>query len=169
MCGIGVPAEAHGVLHGKVGELDGNLEQRDGAGAVIVDSRPLGDRVGVSRNMDHVVLVAALGLRNDVVGGNVLGVGLQFCRDIAAGCEQGHEALTSSLRDAARRHVLVICFRVALQRVTEQVALDVVVDQHADGTLGRGEFDLLAGDAGASGDERNRTGQVGREISLKTR
>lgn len=167
VCKMDLPAEADGVLHREVGELDGDLEQRDGAGAVVVDSRALGDGVGVAGDVDHVVLVATLGLSDDVVGGDVLGISGELCGDIASGSEQGHEALTRGLGDAAGWHIFVVCFRVALERVAEQVALDVVVDQDADGTLGCGELDLLAGDAGASGDERDRAAQISRKISLE--
>ena len=79
-----------------------------------------GTAVGVAGDVDHVVLVATLGLSDDVVGGDVLGISGELCGDIASGSEQGHEALTRGLGDAAGWHIFVVCFRVALERVAEE-------------------------------------------------
>lgn len=41
------PDEADGVVGAEVGELFGDLEEGDGAGAVVVDARPCADGVGM--------------------------------------------------------------------------------------------------------------------------
>ena len=63
----GPPGEADGVVDGELAELDGDLEEGDGARAVVVDSRSGGDRVGVAADVDDVVVVTSDGLSNDVV------------------------------------------------------------------------------------------------------
>lgn len=63
----GPPGEADAVVDLELCELDGNLEDRDAAGAVVVDARAGGDAVAVAAEHDAVVRVAALGLGDDVV------------------------------------------------------------------------------------------------------
>lgn len=70
---FGAPeAEADGVLCGVLGELNSGLEDSNGAGAIVVDSGACKYGIGVSTDSEDLVLVAALGVGDDVVSTNWL-------------------------------------------------------------------------------------------------
>ena len=77
-------AEAHRVLDREAGQRLGDDEVADDAGAVVVDAGPGLDRVRVATQRDDVVGVAALGLRDHVVGGTVLDLAV----DPQVGCHR---------------------------------------------------------------------------------
>ena len=70
----GPEAEGDGVLHVVLGECLGNVEDTDGAAAVVVDTGSSADGVGVGTEGELVVLVTTLAGGQDVVGGDDLDV-----------------------------------------------------------------------------------------------
>ena len=69
------PGETDGVLDGKGSELEGDFEDTDSTGSVVVNSWASFDRVGVGTEVENVVWVSSLSLCYDVVA-NFLSVGI---------------------------------------------------------------------------------------------
>lgn len=78
----GPPGEAHAVVDPELGKLGGDLEDGDTAGAVVVDTRTLGDTVTVATEHHTVLGVAVTGLGDDVGGGDGLDLGVNVRNSI---------------------------------------------------------------------------------------
>ena len=162
----GPPGKAHAVVDAEVGELGGNLEQGQAAGAVVVDTGAFGDRVAVAAEHDAVVGVTLLGLGDDVVGDDSLDNGVNIGRrvNLLAGLELGDVGRRLGARKTEGGDVV----RGGRAESAGDGVVLVVVDHGGDGACLAGILGLGAEGAGAAADEGDVAGDPLGEVLLFT-
>jgi len=150
-------AESDSVLDLELAEGNSNIQHADSAGAVIVDARPVRDRVGVSTKNHHVVVIALLGLSNDVEGDPVLDHGLHLQVSLhLTSLQSSKNGLSCLLGDADNGNIAVR----SLSEGAADGALSVVVNHRRTSARSLGRGRLGAKGALATGDERDLAGDL---------
>jgi hypothetical protein len=154
-------AEGDGVLHVVLGECLGDVEDTDGATAVVVDAGSGADGVGVGTEGELVVLVAALAGGQDVARGDDLDVSQDVQRggQLSAGGELGEVGLTLCLRNADGRDIRAFLARRGAKSAGDGGG-DVVVDDSSNGTCTASEGRLQTEVTAATGDEGDVAGDA---------
>jgi hypothetical protein len=165
----GPEAEGDGVLHVVLGECLGNVEDTDGATAVVVDTGSSADGVSVSAKGELVVLITALAGGQDVVGGDDLDVSqdVQSGGDLGTAGELGEVALTQLLADSNSGDISALRTRRRAKGGRDG-ASHVVVDNGTDSTSATSKSRLQAKVTAATGDERNVASDAGRVVRCFT-
>ncbi len=157
----GPPGEADGVVDLESGQLLGDLEETDGAGAVVVETWAGLDGVRVATEVDDIAVVTGFGLSDHVGGGDDVEDNVDGCDLLTAGSDRGSETLTIGLSDTDGRGVVT----PGTESTSNDTNWLVVVDDGTDGTGSLRIGDLLREWASSTHDEGNVASNVSTEIS----
>jgi hypothetical protein len=165
----GPEAEGDGVLHVVLGESLGNVEDADGAAAVVVDTRAGANGVGVGAEGELVVLVTALAGGQNVVGSDDLDVGqdVQGGGELGTAGELGEISLTLLLGDANSRYIGTFSTRRRAESAGDGGS-DVVVNDSTDSTSTASKSRLQTKVTAATGDEGDVASEAGRVVRCCT-
>lgn len=156
----GPPGEADGVVDLVLGQLLGDLEETDGAGAVIVDTWANLDGVRVATKVDDVVVVASFRLSNDVGGGGDVEDDVDGGDLLSSSSDGGLKAGSISVADTDGGWVVTLA-----SESTGSNTWLVVVDDGTDGTGSLSVGGLLSESASATLDQGNLARNASWEIS----
>ncbi|SLD44059.1 Uncharacterised protein [Mycobacteroides abscessus subsp. massiliense] len=128
--------ESHRVLHiGARPQLQRRLQHRGGAGAVVVDPRPLRNTVQMRTGHDDICRGARLGLRDHVARLDVLGLRIDVEDNLV---RMGPQVRTDRFRNAHHRDLGA---GVLTKGAARLILVDVVRDDHGGGAaLGGNPF-----------------------------
>jgi hypothetical protein len=152
----GPPGEADSVVDGEFCQLDGNLEDGHRTGPVVVDSGTCSHGVGVTTNMDDVVVIASDCLGDNVIGCGILYIGGKIDVDVNTSLELCAQRLALAQSDTAYRNIGILGVFKFLKRVSLKGTFAIVGCNYCDGTLGSCEGDLDTERTGSTADEGNR-------------
>lgn len=156
----GPPGEAHGVVDLVLGQLLGDLEETDGAGAVVVNSWAGLDGIGVATEVDDVVVVTSLGLSNDVGGGGDVEDDVDGGDLGSASSDGGLDASSVSVGNTDGGWVITLA-----SKSTGNNTCLVVVDDGTDGTGSLGVGGLRSESTSSTLDQGNLARNVSWVIS----
>lgn len=158
----GPPGEADAVVDAELGELLGDLDEREGAGTVVVDTRALRDAVGMRSEHDAVVRIALDRLDDDVLGNNLADepVDVRNRIDSLPALELLHDRLGLLQVDAKGGNVVVL----GGAHGAVQGSLLVVVDDGGDGARLAGEGGFVSKGTGAAADQGDVALDLGRVV-----
>lgn len=149
------PAEANGLADLELGEAQSNLEDTNAAGAVVVETRALGDGVGVGTCHDNVLLVTLLGGGNEVAGPPQLidGPGVDSTSE-SAGLSSSADGDSIFARERDGGDVRALRARRRTESTSERTR-NVVVEGDTTSASSASERNLETELAGASRDQSN--------------
>lgn len=153
------PGEADGIVDLVLGQLLGDLEETDGAGAVVVNTWAGLDGVGVAANVNNVVVVTSLGLSNDVGGGGNVEDDVDGGDLRSAGSDRCLEALSVGVGNSNSGWVITLASKSSGNNTWL-----VVVDDGTDGTGSLSVGSLSTEGASSTLDQSNLARDLSWEI-----